>query len=124
MSRGVFFLCHPACSFPLCPLMVWCLLQESNPLKAIGTVPLMSHIQIFAFIAAIEMMTLDQTYTSQEPWNLGTTQSISLMALLNTHPYRKRRGKGFRGAEPCQGNKDVIAPSSKHIKFVQVCHMI
>lgn len=44
---------------------------ESNPLKALTTVPLLSQIQIFLFIAAIELATLDKTYTADKPWELG-----------------------------------------------------
>ncbi|EWM24914.1 light-harvesting protein [Nannochloropsis gaditana] len=44
---------------------------ESNPLKAIAAVPLISHVQIFLFIAAIELATLDRTYTADKPWDLG-----------------------------------------------------
>jgi hypothetical protein len=45
--------------------------QENNPLIALSTVPLAAHIQIFLFIAGVELATLDKTYTSDEPWNLG-----------------------------------------------------
>lgn len=45
--------------------------QESNPLKALVSVPLLSQIQIFLFIGAIELATLDQTYTAEEPWKLN-----------------------------------------------------
>ncbi len=44
---------------------------ESNPLTALSTVPLLSHMQIFLFIAAIELATLDRTYTADKPWDLG-----------------------------------------------------
>jgi hypothetical protein len=44
---------------------------ESNPLKALSTVPLLSHMQIFLFIAAIELATVDRTYTADKPWDLG-----------------------------------------------------
>eukprot|EP00624_Nannochloropsis_granulata_P002684 evm.model.NODE_23502_length_7635_cov_33.958744.2 len=44
---------------------------ESNPLKALASVPLLSQIQIFLFIGAIELATLDQTYTADKPWDLG-----------------------------------------------------
>jgi len=44
---------------------------ESNPLKALTSVPLLSQIQIFLFIGAIELATLDQTYTADKPWDLG-----------------------------------------------------
>lgn len=69
---------------------------ESNPLKAIAAVPLISHVQIFLFIAAIELATLDRTYTADKPWDLGFDP-------MNMSKVRSR--DGGEGEAPQRDNK-------------------